>query len=114
MKRIVSLFLCMALAIGAVTYKPPKADAIALELSAALIGKVVGVSLISMGMAWAVDQISINATGNRFGENVAREIQDWLDEEHNCEVIDVFFGGMMPNASPDPSPTGNVGLLRNR
>lgn len=110
MKRIVSLVLCMTLALGAVTYRPPKANAMALEITAALVGKVVGVTLISWGMAWAVDQISENMTVQRFGENVAREIQNWLDEEHNCEVIDVFFGGMMPNTSPDPSPTGNVVL----
>lgn len=110
MKRIVSLILCAVLAIGSVTYKPPKADAVALEITAALVGKVVGVTLISWGMAWAVDKISENMTGQCFGENVAREIQNWLDEEHEGKVIDVYFGGMMPNTSPDPSPTGNVVL----
>ena len=110
MKRIVSLVLCMALALGAVTYRPPKANAVALEITAALVGKVVGVTLISWGMAWAIDQISENMTGQSFGENVAREIQYWLDEEHDGKVIDVFFGGMLPNTSPDPSPTGNVVL----
>ncbi len=112
MKRIVSLVLCMALALGAVTYKPPQAKALALETYG--IVSLVGLFLTSMGLTWAYDNYQsavADAPVTKFGSNLAEDLQGWLDETQSGKVIDVFFGDKMPNLSPTPGSNGGIVVI---
>ncbi len=107
MKRIVSLVLCMALAIGTVTYKPPQAKAVVLEATSAVA--LVGIFLTAMGLYWAYDNYQSAVAGapvTKFGSNLAEELDEYIYEktgEHR-NVIEVMFHGdpdMGPNFGDD-------------
>lgn len=89
MKRIVSLFLFMALAIGAVTYKPPQAKAVVFE--GAALGSLYGSVMGSMGLTYA----ACGMNNQSFGLAIWDLMTSWYtDMTPEGESASEFFGNL--------------------
>ena len=86
--------------------QPPKAKAIAIADDVLVWAPLVGLALTTMGFTWSY----ANSEGmtpaelvKNFGDNLAGDLQDWINTEKKGEVINVVFGGRKPFVSKPPS-----------
>lgn len=84
-KRVLSLFLAVALAVSAVVYRPPKAEAFAAAL---VIPIVAAAFLAAAGITW----VNAGKDNESFTESVNGLLQDYLNVKFGGETITEWAG----------------------